>query len=453
MKHFKLKIVVGLCLLALLSIQCDKDALLSDDFSDQNVQMKSSNAKSSDGESAGNNLSYPVIWSDGASLALRGERWLAPKLDGEWWYVWGDDPIDPQATLFSCQPNPANLTVCLDGTPPGDGGEFWKAFVQKDPLNEWQAWNYNGANDDTWVIDLIDWGDNLESVDWTIASQVRTEVVLYHPVPEVVVFPPGEEPYYREYAMRHAFGWGITEVHGLQTYTDNTPLPPVEGSLATVYSPNARLTIQKINVESLDEIPAYIDLDWDPAEKGWDNPLFNAPIFNMAVYEGGDGPGYYSAEVNVKGKVIYGYTWNVRRMNEGIGYYRITFSFDNEGSPVTLNTDIDGTTEILLPLEEDIEAAIASALFDKNDEADDDGGDTGGAIAVRDEKHHLTYIDVLITDKQRGAGGGNGGGGDGNPGGGSGGGKDGNIGNGSGSSGNGAGTGTGSGSGLGKGKK
>ena len=25
-----------------------------------------------------------------------------------------------------------------------------------------------------------------------------------------------------------------------------------------------------------------------------------------------DGPGGYSAEVNVKGKVIFGYTWNVR---------------------------------------------------------------------------------------------------------------------------------------------
>jgi hypothetical protein len=416
MKHFKFTSIVAACLLLLLNIQCNKDAFLPDEFSDQNAQMKSSKAKSSDGETAGNNLSYPVIWTDGSSLSLRGERWLPPKLDGEWYYVWGDDPIDPQAPLFSCLPNPANPEVCLDGTRPGDGGEFWKAFVQKDPLNEWQAWNYSGASDGLWEIDLIDWGDNLESVNWTIASQVRTEVVLYEPVPEVVVFPPNEEPYYREYAMRHAFGWGITEVHGLQTYADNTPLPPVEGSLATVYSPNARLTIQKINVESLDQLPDNSSLTWDPADKGWDDPLFNAPIFNMAVYEGGDGPGYYSAEVNVKGKVIFGYTWNVKKMNEGVGYYRITFSFDGFG-PTPLNTEINGTTEILTPVEEEILAAIL--LDDEGDE----GGDTGGATPVIDGVHKLTYIDVLITEKQRGNGGGNGG----NSGGGnSGGGKKGN---------------------------
>jgi len=408
MKHFKLTSIVGVCLLLLLNIQCDKDAFLPDEFSDQNAQMKSSKAKSSDGETAGNNLSYPVIWSDGSSLALRGERWLAPKLDGKWYYVWGDDPIDPQATLFSCEPDPLNLNECLDGRTPGEGGEFWKAFVQKDPLNEWQAWNYSGAGDPPWEIDLIDWGDNLESVDWTISSQVRTEVVLYEPVPADAVFLPDQEPFATEYAMRHAFGWGITEVHGLQTTPNNELVPPEEGNLATVYTPNARLTIQKINLdieggETLDDLPSYESLTWNPADKGWDDPLFNAPIFNMAVYEGGDGPGYYSAEVNVKGKVIFGYTWNVKKMNEGVGYYRITFSFDGFG-PVGLNTEINETTEILIPIEEEILAAIAL------DEEGDDGGDTGGATPVIDEIHKLTYIDVFITEKQRGNGGGNGGG-------------------------------------------
>ena len=129
MKNFKPILFIGALLFLFMHVQCDKDAL-DPDLSIENELMKSSNAKSSDGESAGNNLSYPVIWSDGVSLALRGDRALPPKLDGEWWYVWGDDPIDPQALLFSCQPNPANTAECLDGSTPGDGGEFWKAFVQ-----------------------------------------------------------------------------------------------------------------------------------------------------------------------------------------------------------------------------------------------------------------------------------------------------------------------------------
>ena len=52
--------------------------------------------------------------------------------------------------------------------------------------------------------------------------------------------------------------------------------------------------------------------------------LVSLPIFNKAVYEALDGPGFYSAEINVKGKVIYGYTWKVRTLNQGTGYYRLT---------------------------------------------------------------------------------------------------------------------------------
>jgi len=430
MKNAKFTLIIGAFFLLLLNIQCDKD-ILDPDLSAQKELMKSINAAKPDGETAGNNLSYPVIWSDGASLALRGDRTLPPKLDGAWYYVWGEDPIDPQAPLYSCLPNPADPTECIDGTTPWGSDPHWKAFVQKDALNEWQAWNYNGLADGLWVIDSIDWGDNLESVNWTIASQVRTEVVLYEGIPEYA--QPDPAPYYRQYAMRHAFGWGITEVHGLQTEPDNTLLPEILDNPATVYSPNARLTIQKINVESLDELPAdNTGLTWDPAINGWDDPLFNPPIFNEAVWQGGDGPGFYSAEVNVKGKVIYGFTWNVRKLNDGVGYYRITFSFD-DFSPFDLNTEINATTKIIVPLEEEEEAAIILAA--------EEGGDTGGATPEIDDFHKLTYIDVLITEKQRGAGGGNGGGKANNPGGGTGGGKDGNIGNGSGGSGSGSGNG------------
>ena len=51
----------------------------------------------------------------------------------------------------------------------------------------------------------------------------------------------------------------------------------------------------------------------------------------MAVYNAGDGPGYYSAEINVKGKVIYGMLWDLKKAGDGPGTYRITFSFDSVG--------------------------------------------------------------------------------------------------------------------------
>lgn len=442
MKNIRLISLVGALMLFLLNVQCDKDVLYPDELAKQEALSKSSKKVSADdGESAGNNLSYPVIWTDGPSITLRGERWLEPRKDGVFYYVWGEDPVDPQAPLYSCLPSPTDESVCEDGSQPGGGDAFWKAFVQKDPLNEWQAFNYSGANDPKWEIDAIDWGDNLESVDWTIRSQVRTEIVFYEAIPDFVAFPEGQDPFQNEYAMRHAFGWGITEVHGLQTTPDNVLVPPAADSPATVYTPNVRMTIQKINVESKDEIPAdNTGLSWDPVTNGWSdgNGLFNPPIINMAAWEGGEGPGSFSAEVNVKGKVIFGYTWNVREDNEDLGYYRITFSLD-DFSATTLNTEINGTTEILRPVEEEVLVAIA---------AEDEGGDTGGGWPEIDADNKLTYMDVLIR-KNRGAGGGNGGGKDRNPGSGDGGGKDGNMGNGSGGSGGSAGGSGGSGSGNG----
>jgi len=47
--------------------------------------------------------------------------------------------------------------------------------------------------------------------------------------------------------------------------------------------------------------------------------------------------------------VIYGYTWKVRTLNQGEGYYRLTFSFDKDGpGAAELNTFIDVDIEILL---------------------------------------------------------------------------------------------------------
>ena len=51
--------------------------------------------------------------------------------------------------------------------------------------------------------------------------------------------------------------------------------------------------------------------------------------------------------------VIYGYTWNVRKLNDGAGDYRITFSFDQTGTNgVNLNTSFEeGITKIFIPVE------------------------------------------------------------------------------------------------------
>lgn len=326
------------------------------------------------GDTAGNNLSFPVIWADGGSKVIPGSMGEY-SLGGEWWYVWGEDPADPEGTIFSCKPNENDSSICENGSIPGDNGlsTVYKAYIQKDAQNIWQAGNITTAEGETVIVDYIDWGDNLESISWEINSMVRTEVVLYKDIDSITQF-----------SMRHVDGWGINEVHGLQTTMNDEPIFDV-GTKATVFTPNARFTIQKLNFTSESIIPSK--LTW-VAETGWTETnseagidIVNEPIFNMAVSEADDGPGFYNAEINVKGKIIYGYTWNLDNMNEGEGHYRLTFSFDGN---IEETTSFDDNTEIILPVEEDTAEGIIA-------EAPGSGG-----TAVLNIPNNLTYIDILI---------------------------------------------------------
>lgn len=45
-------------------------------------------------DTAGNNLSFPVIWAEGVAKVLPGTPGMTPILLGEWWYQWGTNGID-----------------------------------------------------------------------------------------------------------------------------------------------------------------------------------------------------------------------------------------------------------------------------------------------------------------------------------------------------------------------
>lgn len=318
-------------------------------------------------ETAGNNLSFPVIWSDGVAKTLRGDP-AYPVFGGE--FV--PDDTDPSV--------------------------LW--FLQQDELNAWQADSFDAALAASPIaVDMIDWGDNLEAKDWTTNSVVRVETVLYQDLTD--------EPYgpsMTGFEMKHLWGDGTDEMWGTNTVQ-------YDSAEATVYSGCARLTIQKLTGEADERA-----LAWNAADGLWDGDA-EAPDFIGGVWEGGDGPGYYSAEINIPGKVIYGYNWVVKKLHpeDTAGDYRLTFSlnpFCPEDAGVALNTSFDEATQVLIPVEEEV---VAEA------EDGEEGGDTGGGVGVVDVTNQLTYIDVHIV-QATGSGGG-GGGGKGGPGGGGGGGK------------------------------
>ena len=339
-------------------------------------------------EGAGNNLSFPVVWAEGVTKTLRGTMGVVTT-DGAWWWWWGTTTDD---TPLSCAPDPDEAVRCDDGIPgkatgidPSVSypGAIRKAYLQKDLLNEWQAGSLSAAGTGPVVVDSVDWGDDLEAKDWSLTSMVRLEHVLTEVLASTLT----------EYTMRHTSGWGIDEVHGLSV-TPGAPdqVEALESTRATVFSSCARLTIQRLTVprETLDPT----SLSWSAASKQWVGTTVRDPIFNLAVHEAQDGPGFFNAEINVKGKIIYGYTWNLKKMNDGAGDYRVTFSFDAACGTVSLNTMFDATTVIVESLEEE-EVVVA---------AEPVSGGTGVLVPG----DNLTYMDVRILGNKGGGKGGRG---------------------------------------------
>jgi len=291
-------------------------------------------------ETAGNCLSMPVIWSDGVTKVLRG--------------VYGSP-------------------VFLGASDIDENGVEW--FLQQDELNIWQAESADGSAAPVSVT-WIDWGDNLEAVDWSERSKVRVEMVLWQNITAAPM---------NGFDMGWISGEGITEMWG----TNTVVYPSVD---ATVYSGCARLTIQKLTKAHTDPT---LSLTWNAAAGEWVGDATPAQ-FNGGVWEGADGPGYYSAEINVSGKCIYGYNWDVRQGGEGAGSYRLTFSLedDSEHTEIALNTFFtDGITTIMLPVVEPEEAVIMAEPVE-------------GGVAAIDFANNLTYIDINITAKSGGGGGG-----------------------------------------------
>ena len=447
MKTSMLKITPYLLLGLIFVIFCSVMAFAKNGATGQTKgkgkMVSDSSAQNPGGESgdemAGNNLSFPVIWGDSnsegvATKSLRGVPGVV-NLDGEMWYWWG---IDADETPLSCKANDQDRSICANNTIPCGGDrqnpnpQCRAVFPQQDFKNDWQAESTAAESlrvDVDWGITWLDWGDNLESVDWYTRSMVRTEVVLTVDLKEKMT----------EYVMRHLTGWGITELWGISTtglhwgegeqpHTYYTQIEEGQGDQATVYSGCARLTIQKLLLER--GSAQLEDLVWDSTLGQWTEPaeypdtypegvagtvypnddLINDPIFNKAVWEAGDGPGYYSAEINVKGKIIYGYTWNLRELydatsvtyvdsaNPVAGDYRITFSLDDSG-----NCPYDNHTYFISDYTKFIEeSAVVEPMAALESESEDGDGGITGAI---DGGNNLTFIDIRISERSGGKGG------------------------------------------------
>ena len=162
---------------------------------------------------------------------------------------------------------------------------------------------------------------------------------------------------------------------------------------ATVYSRCARLVIQKIT--DFDSVVWSSDADDENGRGGyWVNGAL-LPVVNVAAWDGS-----YSAEINASGRLIYGYNWNTKLIDqaEKSGDYRLTFVLEggeNLGEPElsgmcpeNLNTLFEST--VVVNLGEEHPGVVLTA-----EEFAQEGAHHGEGGAV--------YVDVVL-----GAGGGGG---------------------------------------------
>lgn len=256
-------------------------------------------------EGYGNNLSNPVVFAEG--IGLLG---LPVTFDGEKDYAaTGFRPTAAEMVDIDELPLFIDPPFCIDV----DGSEVC-AYPQQSE-STWQAdWlDATQVGQPNLVWTEVDWSDNLVRQSWTTTSVVRVEVVL-NALPES---PEGTLPVVpmEGYEMVYLLGQGQTELQGATGETfDYIP---------TVYSVCPRLRIYKLETD----------------ENGVPVGVLEPPLHDYKIADnfGVDGPGGYSAEVNVAGKLIYGFNWMLRQdplPPDGVkeGWHRIVFSLEEQAA-------------------------------------------------------------------------------------------------------------------------
>ncbi len=295
-----------------------------------------------DRETYGNNLSNPVIFAE-----ARGLTGLA-LLNGST-RLFANTGMRPSATTDTAAlaeiSAGGNVPFWYSGNTAVESTQPWNVFWQQSS-NTWQAEWVGRPTGKTPVV--VDWGDNLRSVQFAVNSVIRVEHVLVaddgtmlQGYPMDVVMNPSSS----------------TEKQGI--FADGMQKQTV-ALTPTVFSDRVRLKIEKL------------------ADKGG---AVTYTYFDKAVYEGFgvDGPDNYAAEINVGGRLVYGYVWMMKNVNmpnniPKDGWWRITFSVDNQSGVAftTLGVD-DETIATVTP------TATVAEIFIKTRRGGGGGGGGGGS--------------------------------------------------------------------------
>jgi hypothetical protein len=321
-------------------------------------------------EGAGNNLSYPVIITDGTGLVLPG---VANSFSLQTPY-----DLNADGVITAGNWDPVSLTG-------GDQIDGYYLFAQKTEGNLWQADSLLIPSDDSDTTNLyvsaIDWGDSIEGgKPIAVGRPTRIEISFYK---NLLVALPGDvalESSMTAYPMQLlANPSSPTEVQGASasSYPLTGSLPngnvaTIESTEASVYADTASMAIQYIY-----GTPEVNDFIWNGDY--WvdaditDSVIIESPLTGLS----------FGGEVTVAGKVVYGLSQGGWRP-EKAGTYRVTVFF-----PTTGNLQLESALILTSSEEGDVAALAAPA----------DGApaeEEAGAAAQIDGENNLTYLDLFL---------------------------------------------------------
>jgi hypothetical protein len=343
------------------------------------------------GGETSNNLAFPILELDALGSL---NTWSVPAGVIGTNYVYGC--LKPEGDYLN--------TACLNGETPMDKAtcasfcgvdvsDVYRIYKQKVTGQSWKSETIQYTSGDVAPVALIDWGDALESRTSSATSVVRVESMPF--------FDNSATKLLIGYEMWHVSGTGIDEMWGARA-TDVTgdALPvgfPYETPYAIMHTSNARLHLAKLSGPvtcpatptiygsspydgSGEDDPAKVILNWDAAAGGW----VTTPALPFQQDQA------FGAELNIQGKYVYGYNWNLKRFDTGgvekAGWWRLTFRASD--------LDFTDTTLVAVPI---VPPAVPPVTIESETE-----GRLYVPVVLPGED--VTFIDVCIKAKTGGGG-------------------------------------------------
>jgi len=352
-----------------------------------------------------NNLSYPIMELNSAGATASDA--ITAVQAGEFGvnFSYGCVETDPAAEYpnrtcasesgdFYDKADTACTSIC-------EGQPIQRMYWQKVNGQSWKSQQIGGTPDTPNALAAyVDWGDALESRTSAETSVIRVETMPFY---------DSVTPALKGFDMWHVFGLGKTEMWGARVTDEPSDLQhyTYATQYAIVHTSQARLNLAKLNVTA-ESCPSFAsEFGASPYDGvfGAEDPMESAPVWdgstrtwNQAVYTN-DMP--FSAELNIQGKYVYGYNWQLKTMPvtgaEKAGWWRVTFyapdvHFDGltgVGAPVVPESAPDSEFPLIVP------TVLAE---------DDSDTDTDFRLykAVVSPAYDLTFIDVCISTKKGG---------------------------------------------------